>query len=164
MKLMTNLLKIVFRNFFLPLELTWPSLSSVSMWRLMVCQNPATPRTFSSSDQLLDWPKWLKLKKRKRKGKTRQHLLDINSQMSGVGANVLAADGGEASRVHADCSLHQRWTSAHEWEHCLLRGEEGGGWGGGVYSATGHWKIQRSLSPGELVLRLFSRVRPCRIT
>lgn len=104
-------------EFFLPLELTWSSLSSVSMWRLMVCQNPATPCTFSSSGQLLDWPKWLKLKKIK----YRQHLLDINSQMSGVGANVLAADGREASRVHADCSLHQRWTSAHEWEYCPLR-------------------------------------------
>lgn len=58
------------------------------------------------------WPasglaKVAKIEKNK-KIKYRQHLLDINSQMSGVGANVLAADGREASRVHADCSLHQR--------------------------------------------------------
>lgn len=82
--------------------------------------------------------------------------------MSGVGANVLAADGREASRVHADCSLHQHWTSAHEWEYCPLRR---GGRGGKNHSATEHrwWKIQGSLLPGVLVLQLFSWVLPCRI-
>ncbi len=108
----------------------------------------------SISGRLLGWATRLK----KGVWAKRRSTLFAGNEFSnaGVAANVLAANGWEGSRVHANCSLDLRWTSAHEWASRLLK----------KCCCTTRacwWKIQCSLSPGTLVLRLFSWARPCRI-
>ncbi len=108
----------------------------------------------SISGWLLGWATWLK----KGVWAKRCSTLFAGNEFSDaeVAANVLAANGWEGRKVHANCSLDLRWTSAHEWASRLLK----------KYCCTTRacwWKIQRSLSPGTLVLRLFSWAWPCGI-
>ncbi len=108
----------------------------------------------SISGWLLGWATWLK----KGVWAKRCSTLFAGNEFSDaeVAANVLAANGWEGRKVHANCSLDLRWTSAHEWASRLLK----------KYCCTTRacwWKIQCSLSPGTLVLRLFSWAWPCGI-